>query len=78
MLYELSDAEWHILRGMLPNKPRGVARRVLNGSFGCCGRARPGAISRKPMAHGRPATTVSFDGRGRHLEKHHEGPRDRT
>ncbi len=35
MRYELSDAEWRILSGMLPNKPRGVARvddrRVLNG-----------------------------------------------
>jgi transposase len=37
MCYELSDNEWSILRVMLPNKPRGVARvddrRVLNGIF---------------------------------------------
>ena len=37
MRYELSDAEWRILRGMLPHKSRGVARvddrRVLNGIF---------------------------------------------
>ncbi len=37
MRYELSDTEWRILSGMLPNKPRGVARvddrRVLNGIF---------------------------------------------
>jgi hypothetical protein len=37
MRYELSDSEWSILRGMLPNKSRGVARvddrRVLNGIF---------------------------------------------
>ena len=39
MRYELSDSEWSILRGMLPNKSRGVARvddrRVLNGIFWC-------------------------------------------
>ena len=37
MRYELSDNEWTIIRVMLPNKPRGVARvddrRVLNGIF---------------------------------------------
>src|ERR1700726_424519 len=37
MRYELSEREWSILRVMLPNKPRGVARaddrRVLNGIF---------------------------------------------
>lgn len=37
MRYELSDNECSILRVMLPNKPRGVARvddrRVLNGIF---------------------------------------------
>ena len=31
-------------------------------SSGCCGRARRGAIFRKPLAHARPATTGSFDG----------------
>ena len=37
MRYELSDSEWSIISGMLPNKSRGVARvddrRVLNGIF---------------------------------------------
>ena len=37
MRYELSDTEWRVLRVMLPNKSRGVARvddrRVLNGIF---------------------------------------------
>lgn len=37
MRYELSDSEWSVIRLMLPNKPRGVARvddrRVLNGIF---------------------------------------------
>lgn len=35
--YELSDFEWSVIRPLLPNKPRGVARvddrRVLNGIF---------------------------------------------
>jgi transposase len=37
MRYELSDHEWAVIKPMLPNKPRGVARvndrRVLNGIF---------------------------------------------
>jgi transposase len=37
MRYELSDTEWRVLRVMLPNKSRGVARvddrRILNGIF---------------------------------------------
>ena len=54
MRYELSDAEWRILRGMLPNKPRGVARRVLNGIFWVL---RSGAPWRDlPEAYG-PRTT---------------------
>ena len=37
MRYELTDHEWAVIKPMLPNKPRGVARvddrRVLNGIF---------------------------------------------
>src|SRR3546814_9079894 len=35
--FDLSDAEWRIIRPLLPNKPRGVPRaddrRILNGIF---------------------------------------------
>ncbi|OQW62081.1 MAG: transposase [Proteobacteria bacterium HN_bin10] len=35
--FDLSDAEWGLIRPLLPNKPRGVARvndrRVINGIF---------------------------------------------
>ena len=35
MRYELSDREWDVIKPMLPNKPRGVARvndqRIFNG-----------------------------------------------
>ena len=35
--FDLSDAEWGLIKPLLPNKPRGVARvsdrRVLNGIF---------------------------------------------
>ena len=35
--FDLSDAEWDLIRALLPNKPRGVARvsdrRMLNGIF---------------------------------------------
>jgi transposase len=35
MHYELSEHEWHKIKPMLPNKPRGVPRvddrRILNG-----------------------------------------------
>ena len=37
MRYELGDYEWSVIKPMLPNKPRGVARvddcRVLSGIF---------------------------------------------
>jgi transposase len=37
MRYELTDQEWTVIKPMLPNKPRGVARvndrRVLDGIF---------------------------------------------
>jgi len=42
--FDLTDFEWSVIRLLLPNKPRGVPRvddrRVLNGNFGACGRAR--------------------------------------
>jgi transposase len=35
--YDLSEAEWRLIKPLLPNKPRGVARvddqRVINGIF---------------------------------------------
>jgi len=35
--YDLSETEWRLIEGLLPNKPRGVARvddrRVVNGIF---------------------------------------------
>lgn len=35
--FDLSDVEWRLIKPLLPNKPRGVARvddrRVLNGIF---------------------------------------------
>jgi transposase len=35
--FDLSDAEWALIKPLLPNKPRGVARvndrRVINGIF---------------------------------------------
>jgi transposase len=35
--FDLSDVEWALIRPLLPNKPRGVARvndrRVLNGNL---------------------------------------------
>ena len=83
MRYELSDAEWSILRAMLPNKSRGVARvddrRVINGIFWVL---RSGASWRDlPKAYG-PRTTcykpVRSMATGWHLEKHHGCPRDPT
>ncbi len=58
MRYDLSETEWRILSGMLPNKSRGVARvddrRVLNGIFWVL---RSGAPWRDlPEAYG-PRTT---------------------
>ena len=58
MLYELSDTEWRILRGMLPNKPRGAARRVLNGIFwvlpsGAPWRDLPGAYGPRTTGYNR-------------------------
>ena len=36
-LYDLTDFEWRVIKPLLPNKPRGVARvddrKVLNGIF---------------------------------------------
>ena len=50
MRYELSDYEWTIIKPMLPNKPRGVARvndrRVLNGIFWVLRQGALGVICR--------------------------------
>jgi transposase len=47
MRYELTDYEWAVIKPMLPNKPRGVARvndrRVLNGIFWVLRSGRLGA-----------------------------------
>jgi len=41
------------ITSFLPNKPRGIPRvddwRVLNGIFGSCAQAPPGATCRRPM-----------------------------
>lgn len=43
--FDLSDFEWELIRPLLPNKPRGVARvddrRVLNGIFWGLGAGSP-------------------------------------
>lgn len=48
MRYALSNDEWSVIRPMLPNKPRGVARvddrRVLNGIFWVLRSGAPCAI----------------------------------
>ena len=58
MRFKLSDHEWDVIKPMLPNKPRGVARvndrRVLNGIFWVL---RSGAPWRDlPEAYGPPTT----------------------
>ncbi len=57
--FDMSDFEWRVIKPLLPNKPRGVARvddrRVLNGIFY---RLRTGASWRDlPERYG-PYTTV--------------------
>jgi transposase len=57
--FRLSDAEWAIIRLLLPNKPRGVARvddrRVINGIFYVL---RTGPPWRDPPERYGPYTTV--------------------
>lgn len=64
--YELSDSEWSVIRLMLPNKPRGVARvddrRVLNGIFWVLRSGARGAIFRTSMALVPPVTIGLFVG----------------
>ena len=77
MRYELSDSEWSIIRVMLPNKPRGVARvddrRVLNGIFWVL---RSGAPWRDlPDVYGPTyhlLQSVRSVAAGRNLDNHHE------
>ena len=68
MRYELTDYEWVAITPFLPNKPRGVPRvndrRVLNGIFGSCVRARRGAICRTILAPPPPASIALFAGAG--------------
>jgi len=63
---ELSDSEWAAIKPFLPNKSHGI-RRVNNraysmASFGSCVQVHHAAMCRFPMAHARPATTVSSSG----------------
>lgn len=69
MRYERTDGQWAAIKPLLPNNPRGVPRvddrRVLNGSFGSCARARRGVICLTTLALARLATIASFAGAGR-------------
>src|SRR5688572_14571126 len=64
--FDLSDAEWALIRPLLPNKPRGVARvndrRVINGIFYVLRTGSPGVICRSAMGRTRPSTTASIAG----------------
>lgn len=69
MRYELADCGWAAIQPFLPNKPPGMLRvndrRVLNGIFEFCARARHGATCRTTLARTLPATISSFAGDGR-------------
>jgi hypothetical protein len=69
--YELSDFEWSIIQPLLPNKPRGVARRddgeVLNGIYWrlrtgapWSGRPRPAPIAYDAGANLAPGIAFSL------------------
>lgn len=65
--FDLSDKEWSLIRPLLPNKPRGVARvddrRVINGIFYVLRTgARPGAICPSAMGPIRRSTIASIAG----------------
>ncbi len=53
--YELSDFEWTAIEPHLPDKPRGVPRRVLNGIFWVLLSGAPWADI--PARYG-PSTTI--------------------
>ena len=64
--FDLSDAEWRIIRPLLPNKPRGVARvddrRVLNGIFFILRTGSPWRDLPERYGPIPPSTTVSTAG----------------
>ena len=66
MRYALTDAEWRLIKPVLPCKPREVPRvddrRVLNSIFWVLGRERRGGTYQNDMAPTRPATIGSFGG----------------
>ena len=66
MRYELTEYEWAAIRPMLPNKPRGVPRRMIDvssvASFGRWDLARHGVICRNVMAPTLAAIVASAAG----------------
>ena len=64
--YELTDFEWSIIKPLLPDKPRGVARaddrKVLNGIYWRLRTGSPWADIPSAMDHPPPATTASCAG----------------
>jgi len=68
--FDLTDFEWELIRPLLPNKPRGVARvddrRVLNGIFwGAQDRltlARPARALRSPHYNLQPLQPLGQGG----------------
>ena len=63
MRYELTDYEWAVIKPMLPNKPRGVARvndrRVLNGTRVGLGAERALATESPTMSRSRSYTGLT-------------------
>jgi len=60
--FDLTDFEWTVIQPLLPNKPRVDDRRVINGTCGGSGQARPGRTFRTDTARIQLATTASCDG----------------
>jgi hypothetical protein len=62
-LYYLTDFEWRVIKPLLPNKSRSVARvdnrRVLKASFGFFGLEPLGVMSLNDMGHIRHTTIAS-------------------
>jgi transposase len=63
--FDLSDAEWTVIRPLLPNKPRGVARvddrRVINGIFYVLAHAHQHAAGGKKGARITPSVVLVAD-----------------